>query len=166
MQNCSLFLCYIGNAAVLTVIAPSSMLDASVKNLSVYLLLAIICLELLLSFICLLRYTGAHTCTQDFFIIHSEWYFCIVNNTESYTKPHIPICTHRDCFFFATPDNGNKHRPWNWSFCTFYFKLCVYYLGLFSLFIENIGHFVTYIIIYYYLFSEKLLLKIYTRFDG
>ncbi|XP_051559675.1 transmembrane protein 192 isoform X1 [Myxocyprinus asiaticus] len=45
-----------GNAAVLTVIAPSSLLDARVKNLSVYLLLAIICLELLLSVICLLRY--------------------------------------------------------------------------------------------------------------
>ncbi|XP_056301635.1 transmembrane protein 192 [Danio aesculapii] len=46
-----------GNAAILTVIAPSSLLDANVKNLSVYLLLAIICLELLLTIICLLRYT-------------------------------------------------------------------------------------------------------------
>ncbi|XP_067297907.1 transmembrane protein 192 [Pseudorasbora parva] len=46
-----------GNALVLTVIAPSSLLDARVKKLSVYLLLSIICLELLLSLIFLLRYT-------------------------------------------------------------------------------------------------------------
>uniref|UniRef100_A0A8C1CKC0 Transmembrane protein 192 n=1 Tax=Cyprinus carpio carpio TaxID=630221 RepID=A0A8C1CKC0_CYPCA len=58
IKNLPLLIHSAGNAAVLTVIAPSSMLDASVKNLSVYLLLAIICLELLLSFICLLRYTG------------------------------------------------------------------------------------------------------------
>uniref|UniRef100_A0A8C2BY23 Transmembrane protein 192 n=1 Tax=Cyprinus carpio TaxID=7962 RepID=A0A8C2BY23_CYPCA len=45
-----------GNALILIVIAPSSLLDANVKNLSVYLLLAIICLELLLSVICLLGY--------------------------------------------------------------------------------------------------------------
>lgn len=57
IKNLPLLIHSAGNAAVLTVIAPSSMLDASVKNLSVYLLLAIICLELLLSFICLLRYT-------------------------------------------------------------------------------------------------------------
>uniref|UniRef100_A0A8C2EI13 Transmembrane protein 192 n=1 Tax=Cyprinus carpio TaxID=7962 RepID=A0A8C2EI13_CYPCA len=58
IKNLPLLIHSAGNAAVLAVIAPSSMLDASVKNLSVYLLLAIICLELLLSFICLLRYTG------------------------------------------------------------------------------------------------------------
>lgn len=58
MQNCSLCLSYVGNALTLTVVASSSLLDASVKNLSVYLLLSIICLELLLSLICLLRYTG------------------------------------------------------------------------------------------------------------
>lgn len=47
-----------GNAAVLIVIAPSSMLDNKVKNLSVYLLLVIICVELLASLICLLVYAG------------------------------------------------------------------------------------------------------------
>ncbi|XP_016421306.1 transmembrane protein 192-like [Sinocyclocheilus rhinocerous] len=57
IKNLPLLIHSAGNAAILTVIAPSSMLDASVKNLSVYLLLAIICLELLLSVICLLRYT-------------------------------------------------------------------------------------------------------------
>ncbi|KAK2865619.1 hypothetical protein Q7C36_001675 [Tachysurus vachellii] len=47
-----------GNAAVLIVIAPSSMLDNKVKNLSVYLLLVIICVELLASLICLLVYAA------------------------------------------------------------------------------------------------------------
>ncbi|KAL7841454.1 hypothetical protein SRHO_G00251450 [Serrasalmus rhombeus] len=46
-----------GNAAVLVVIAPSSLLDEKVKNLSVYLLLVIICVELLVTLICLLIYT-------------------------------------------------------------------------------------------------------------
>ncbi|XP_072526243.1 transmembrane protein 192 [Salminus brasiliensis] len=46
-----------GNAAVLVVIAPSPLLDKKVKNLSVYLLLVIICVELLLTLICLLIYT-------------------------------------------------------------------------------------------------------------
>ncbi|MCJ8749215.1 hypothetical protein PDJAM_G00173920 [Pangasius djambal] len=45
-----------GNAAVLIVIAPSSMLDDKVKNLSVYLLLIVICVELLASIVCLLVY--------------------------------------------------------------------------------------------------------------
>ncbi|KAK3507503.1 hypothetical protein QTP70_027442 [Hemibagrus guttatus] len=45
-----------GNAAVLIVIAPAAMLDNKVKNLSVYLLLAIICVELLASVTCLLVY--------------------------------------------------------------------------------------------------------------
>lgn len=57
MKSLPLLIHSAGNAAMLTVIAPSSLLDANVKNLSVYLLLTIICLELLLSFICLLRYT-------------------------------------------------------------------------------------------------------------
>ncbi|KAI4883399.1 hypothetical protein NFI96_032448 [Prochilodus magdalenae] len=46
-----------GNAAILVVIAPSSLLNEKVNNLSVYLLLAIICVELLLTLICLLIYT-------------------------------------------------------------------------------------------------------------
>ncbi|XP_053474822.1 transmembrane protein 192 [Ictalurus furcatus] len=45
-----------GNAAVLMVIALSSMLDNKVKNLSVYLLLGIICVELVASVTCLLVY--------------------------------------------------------------------------------------------------------------
>ncbi|XP_051993535.1 transmembrane protein 192-like [Xyrauchen texanus] len=57
IKNLPLLIHSAGNAAVLTVIAPSSLLDVRVKNLSVYLLLAIICLELLLSVICLLRYS-------------------------------------------------------------------------------------------------------------
>ncbi|KAI2668625.1 Transmembrane protein 192 [Labeo rohita] len=56
IKNLPLLIHSTGNALVLTVIAPSALLDASVKNLSVYLLLAIICLELLLSVICLLKY--------------------------------------------------------------------------------------------------------------
>lgn len=56
IKNLPLLIHSAGNALVLTVIAPSSLLDASVKKLSVYLLLSIICLELLLSLICLLRY--------------------------------------------------------------------------------------------------------------
>ncbi|XP_062864752.1 transmembrane protein 192 [Trichomycterus rosablanca] len=46
-----------GNAAVLVVVAPSTMLDERVKNLSVYLLLAVICVELLVSILCLLVYS-------------------------------------------------------------------------------------------------------------
>lgn len=52
------FSCSPGNAAVLMVIALSSMLDNKVKNLSVYLLLGIICVELVASVICLLMYAG------------------------------------------------------------------------------------------------------------
>lgn len=47
-----------GNAAVLTVISPSALLDNKVKNLSVYLLLVVICVELLASVTCLFLYTG------------------------------------------------------------------------------------------------------------
>ncbi|ROI16038.1 Transmembrane protein 192, partial [Anabarilius grahami] len=57
IKNLPLLIHSAGNALILTVVAPSSLLDASVKNLSVYLLLSIICLELLLSLICLLKYT-------------------------------------------------------------------------------------------------------------
>ncbi|KAM9449646.1 transmembrane protein 192 [Clarias gariepinus] len=47
----------IGNAAVLIIIAPAPLLDSKVKNLSVYLLLVVICVELLASITCLLIYT-------------------------------------------------------------------------------------------------------------
>ncbi|XP_073721157.1 transmembrane protein 192 [Misgurnus anguillicaudatus] len=56
MKSLPLLIYSAGNAAMLTVIASSSLLDAHVKNLSVYLLLTIICLELLLSIICLIKY--------------------------------------------------------------------------------------------------------------
>ncbi|XP_051750180.1 transmembrane protein 192 [Ctenopharyngodon idella] len=56
IKNLPLLIHSAGNALILTVVAPSSLLDASVKNLSVYLMLSIICLELLLSLICLLKY--------------------------------------------------------------------------------------------------------------
>ncbi|KAI5628200.1 transmembrane protein 192, partial [Silurus asotus] len=46
-----------GNAAVLIVLAQFSLLENKMKNLSVCLLLIIICIELLASFICLLVYT-------------------------------------------------------------------------------------------------------------
>lgn len=55
-----------GNAAVLVVIAPSLILDNRVKNLSVYLLLVVICVELLASVICLVVYAG----TRSFQYIH------------------------------------------------------------------------------------------------
>ncbi|TRY65223.1 hypothetical protein DNTS_002932 [Danionella cerebrum] len=56
MKNLPFLIHSAGNAAMLTVIAPASLLDSLVRRLSVYLLLSIICLELLLSVICLLRY--------------------------------------------------------------------------------------------------------------
>ncbi|XP_060772556.1 transmembrane protein 192 [Neoarius graeffei] len=46
-----------GNAAVMIIVALSSVLHDKVENLSVYLLLAVICVELLASVICLLVYT-------------------------------------------------------------------------------------------------------------
>ncbi|XP_066516051.1 transmembrane protein 192 [Hoplias malabaricus] len=47
-----------GNAAVLLVIAPSSLLNQKVKNLSIYLLLVVICVEFVMTLICLLIYTA------------------------------------------------------------------------------------------------------------
>ncbi|KTG44631.1 hypothetical protein cypCar_00002855 [Cyprinus carpio] len=65
IKNLPLLIHSAGNALILIVIIPSSLLDASVKNLSVYLLLAIICLELLLSVICLLGYAECIQTPRD-----------------------------------------------------------------------------------------------------
>ncbi|KAK1792556.1 hypothetical protein P4O66_012503 [Electrophorus voltai] len=57
LQHMPLLIHSAGNAAVLVVMAPSSILDKRVRNLSVYLLIVIICVELLASIICLTKYT-------------------------------------------------------------------------------------------------------------
>ncbi len=127
MQHCSLFYPYTGNALILTVIATSPLLDANVKNLSVYLLLAIICLELLLSVICLLRYAG--TLTQKKIIVNSE-YICVVKNTEAkhtlnlmFFSVYIHIHTHGSRIIFATPANSIKYIPLALTiFCTILFN--------------------------------------------
>ncbi|XP_049328127.1 transmembrane protein 192 isoform X2 [Astyanax mexicanus] len=57
LKRLPLFIHSAGNAALLVVIGPAPLLDKKVKNLSVYLLLCIICLELLFTLICLIVYT-------------------------------------------------------------------------------------------------------------